>query len=232
MARGRSTSELLRTLSRVAASKPTSWLSGLPHILVTLSIRFGTLAGGLGCCPFDRGSSHPQSHSMAYNSGIRSLIELGRPCGPLAQSVLYPRNLLPQAAPQCISGRTSYHHTRLAFHSYPHLIQAFFNRPWFGPPAGVTRPSSWTWIDRMASGLQHATYALLRLGFPTAPYLPVLNLATHRNSTAHFAIGTPSRIAPLRLLVGTRFQVYFTPRQGCFSPFPLGTISLSVARRI
>ena len=28
----------------------------------------------------------------------------------------------------------------------------------------------------------------------------------------------------LPLLVGTRFQVYFTPRQGCFSPFPLGTV--------
>lgn len=28
----------------------------------------------------------------------------------------------------------------------------------------------------------------------------------------------------LRLLVSTRFQVYFTPRQGCFSPFPLGTV--------
>ncbi len=32
----------------------------------------------------------------------------------------------------------------------------------------------------------------------------------------------------LRLLVGMRFQVYFTPRQGCFSPFPLGTAPLSV----
>ena len=28
----------------------------------------------------------------------------------------------------------------------------------------------------------------------------------------------------LRSLVGTRVQVSFTPRQGCFSPFPLGTI--------
>ena len=28
----------------------------------------------------------------------------------------------------------------------------------------------------------------------------------------------------LHLLVGTRFQVFFTPRQGCFSPFPLGTV--------
>ena len=32
-AQGHSTSELLRTLSRVAASKPTSWLSGHPHIV-------------------------------------------------------------------------------------------------------------------------------------------------------------------------------------------------------
>ncbi len=31
------TSELLRTLSRVAASKPTSWLSGRPHILSHLA---------------------------------------------------------------------------------------------------------------------------------------------------------------------------------------------------
>src|SRR3954471_11886448 len=32
-ARDHSTSELLRTLSRVAASKPTSWLSGQSHIV-------------------------------------------------------------------------------------------------------------------------------------------------------------------------------------------------------
>ncbi len=36
----------------------------------------------------------------------------------------------------------------------------------------------------------------------------------------------------LRLLVSTRVQVSFTPRQGCFSPFPLGTGSLSVADSI
>src|SRR5215475_4587927 len=33
-ARGHSTSELLRTLSRMAASKPTSWLSARPHHLL------------------------------------------------------------------------------------------------------------------------------------------------------------------------------------------------------
>lgn len=137
-----------------------------------------------------------------------------------------------KAAPQCISGRTSYHHTRLAFHSYPQLIQGFFNRLWFGPPTDVTRSSTWSWIDRMASGLLCQTYALFRLAFATATHLPVLNLARHNNSTAHFPRGTPSRIKTLRLLVSTRFQVYFTPRQGCFSPFPLGTASLSVTLRI
>ena len=32
----------------------------------------------------------------------------------------------------------------------------------------------------------------------------------------------------LRLIVGTRFQIYFTPTSGFFSPFPHGTCSLSV----
>ena len=34
----------------------------------------------------------------------------------------------------------------------------------------------------------------------------------------------PKTPAMLRSLVGTRVQVSFTPRQGCFSPFPLGTL--------
>ena len=32
----------------------------------------------------------------------------------------------------------------------------------------------------------------------------------------------------LRLIVGTRFQIYSTPTSGFFSPFPHGTCSLSV----
>ena len=114
------------------------------------------------------------------------------PHPPCPFSALPPQGSLNEAAPQCISGRTSYHRTRLAFHSYPQLIQAFFNRPWFGPPSGFTRTSTWPWIDRPASGLQHATCRPFRLGFPTAPNLIVLNLATNHNSTAHFPRGTPS----------------------------------------
>src|SRR4029079_768750 len=40
-AQDHSTSELLRTLSRVAASKPTSWLSGQSHILCHLVQNLG-----------------------------------------------------------------------------------------------------------------------------------------------------------------------------------------------
>src|SRR5699024_1186269 len=45
------TSGLLRTLSRVAASKPTSWLSQQLHILSPLSTRLGALTDDLGCFP-------------------------------------------------------------------------------------------------------------------------------------------------------------------------------------
>jgi len=58
-----STSELLRTLSRVASSKPTSWLSGPSDHLSHCSPHLGALAGGLGCFPLDDESSHPPSHS-------------------------------------------------------------------------------------------------------------------------------------------------------------------------
>jgi hypothetical protein len=59
-----STSELLRTLSRMAASKPTSWLSKRLDHLSHYSVHSGTLAGDLGCFPFDDESSHPPSHFL------------------------------------------------------------------------------------------------------------------------------------------------------------------------
>ena len=36
------------------------------------------------------------------------------------------------------------------------------------------------------------SFALFRLGFPSAPDLAVLNLATYKNSPAHFTKGIPS----------------------------------------
>ena len=67
------------------------------------------LAVGLGCFPFDPGPSHPESDSRDKTVGIRSLIGFGNLVGPLALSVLYLRQSIPEAIPQYISGRTSYH---------------------------------------------------------------------------------------------------------------------------
>jgi hypothetical protein len=65
--------------------------------------------------------------------GIRGLVEFGKLTPPSSSSALPPMVIL-EAAPKCISGRTSYLRVRLAFHLYPQLIPAFCNRHGFGPP--------------------------------------------------------------------------------------------------
>jgi hypothetical protein len=74
-------------------------------------------------------------------------------------------------------------------------------------------------------------FALIRLGFPSAPALQSLNLATYRNSQAHSTKGTPSHPLPdaltcCGLMVSGSISL---PSPGFFSPFPRGTSSLSVA---
>ena len=71
-------------------------------------MNFGTLAGDLGCFPFDHRSYLLQSDSRNNITGIRSLIEFGSPVRPLAHPVLYPQLLIYEAIPKYISRRTSY----------------------------------------------------------------------------------------------------------------------------
>ena len=51
--------------------------------------------------------------------------------------------------------------------------------------------STWPWLDHPVSGLRHATFALLRLAFASAPHI-LLNLAPYRNSPVHSTKGTLS----------------------------------------
>ena len=53
---------------------------------------------------------------------------------PPSPSRALPPLTIPEAAPQCISGRTSYHRVRLAYHPYPQLIRQLCNVDQFGPP--------------------------------------------------------------------------------------------------
>ena len=129
------------------------------------------------------------------------------------------KNLNVDASPKAISERTSYLQVRLEFLRYPQVIQALFNVPWFGPPVRFTAPSTWTWVGHLVSGLRHATCALLRLAFASAPHI-LLNLAPYRNSPVHSTKGTLSPINGLELVVGTRFQVLFHSPPGVLFTFP------------
>src|SRR5581483_2008905 len=86
----------------------------------TLSPPLGALAGGLGCFPLDNEAYPPLSHSPAQAGSIRSLVDFGNPGRPLGHPVLYRGQPTQEAAPQCISGRTSYLCVRLAFHQTTH----------------------------------------------------------------------------------------------------------------
>ena len=121
----------------------------------------------------------------------------------------------------------------MAFHPYPQLIPQVFNPGGFGPPRGLTRASTWPWVDHSASGLGHATtIALFGLAFATATPHGLTSPRT-TNSQAHSSKGTQSpRPEGLRLsrLVGTRFQVLFHSPPGVLFIIPSRYYPLSVIR--
>ena len=108
----------------------------------------------------------------------------------------------------------------MEFLRYPQLIPCLFNDNEFGPPLDFTPTSSWPWVDHSVSGLLHVTRALFRLGFPSASYLPVLNLATYNNSPDRSTKSTISDFNVLYLLVNIGFQVLFHSPPGVLFTFP------------
>ena len=109
----------------------------------------------------------------------------------------------------------------MAFHPLPQLIRGFFNRHRFGPPAGVTLLSTWPWQDRLVSGLIRRTERPVQTRFRCA-YAYRLKLARQIKSLTHNTKGTssPRTDLGLRLFVGIRFQVSFTPLVGVLFTFP------------
>lgn len=116
----------------------------------------------------------------------------------------------------------------MAFHPYPQVIAAVFNRRAFGPPRGLTPASACPRIAHPASRPRRGTQvALLRLAFAPAPFR--LTSPRASDSLAHSTKGTPSHRDGCSDCSWARgFRRCFTPLSGCFSPFPRGTGSLSV----
>jgi hypothetical protein len=92
----------------------------------------------------------------------------------------------------------------------------------------VTAPSTCSWLDHPVSGLKQRTERPVQTRFRYASAYR-LKLARYFKSLTHYTKGTPS---PLRAPTVCKHPVSGTvslPSSGCFSPFPHGTSSLSVA---
>ena len=108
----------------------------------------------------------------------------------------------------------------MAFHPYPQVIAAVFNRRAFGPPRGLTPASACPGIAHPASRLRPATQ-LARFGLAfAAARLSSLTSPPSSNSLAHSTKGTPSHHTVLRRLAGARFQVLFHSPPGVLFTFP------------
>src|SRR3970282_1853223 len=99
-------------------------------------------------------------------------------------SLPYLQETFPEAAPKCISGRTSYLRVRLAFHLYPQLIQCLCTDKWFGPPPRYYRGFTLAMGSPPCFGSNprdlsaEAEGALFGLAFAVAPQVSLLNPAT------------------------------------------------------
>ena len=139
-----------------------------------------------------------------------------------------PPPISAEASPKAISRRTSYLRVRLEFLPYPHLIPTLFNGCGFGPPLPLTAASTWTWIGHPVSGLPLLTFALLRLGFPSAPDLKSLTspASVTRRTVLQKVRGSSYKDVPQ--LVNTGFQVLFHSPPGVLFTFPSQYYALSV----
>jgi hypothetical protein len=168
----------------------------------------------------------------AQRQPIRRLPGVGSLDGPSPQQRATWLAATADAAPQCISGRTSYLRVRLAFHPYPQLLQPLCNAGRFGPPRGGPPASPWPWVAHPVSG---------RLGATNSPFSDSLALRLH--GSCRLARAAPESLAgsffnrhaitrPRRALTDRALPVSGTlslPSPGCFSPFPHGTTPLPVA---
>jgi hypothetical protein len=171
--------------------------------------------------------------------GIRRLIRVSKRDAPSPFQRPTSTGLLTEAAPKCISGRTSYLGVRLAFHLYPQVIPALCNVPGFGPPRACSPRFSLPMGSSPRFGSVPGHLPPFRTRFRSGSACHPLSLATKNHSSAHSTKGTPSpnsvdipaettalALAPGRRLPGSDrpgardFRIYFTPLAGVLFTVP------------
>ena len=161
------------------------------------------------------------SRSLTPNhqiSGIRSLIEFGKLCGPLAHSVLYPRYSWLRLALKLFRGEPAISEFDWNFSAIHSSSPHFSTYVWFGPPRCFTTASTCPWIGHPVSGLRHATMRPVKTRSPFGSSALHLNLAAQRNSPARSTKSTRSLALPLLVNIG--FQVLFHSPSGVLFTFP------------
>ena len=93
----------------------------------------------------------------------------------------------------------------------------------------VTAPSTCSWLDHRVSGLKQRTERPIQTRFRCA-YAYRLKLARYFKSLTHYTKGTQSGFRPPTVCRHPVSGTVSLPSSGCFSPFPHGTCSLSVAQ--
>ena len=167
--------------------------------------------------------------------GIRSLIGATRflPVGPFQCST--PTHTLWQRQPKSCFGENQLFPDSISFSllttSHPNVLYSIRVR------ASICLSTNFTLLMASSSGFgSYISYnRAIHARFPLSSTPEGFSYARYTHSPAHSSIGTPSRNVlrhPLRPFVSIRFQFYFTPLSGFFSPFPHGTSSLSVIGRI
>ena len=186
-----------------------------------------------GLCPSRRRIFAPAVSLRRDGSrGIRRLTWVGRRLPPRHTSALPPRAPR-RAAPQGISGRTSYLRVRLAFHPYPQLLRALCNGHRCGPPPPLTAASAWPWVAHPGSGLPRATPRPVRTRFRCGSGCRCLSLAARDLSPVRSTKSTPSPPKGLRRIAGVWFQALFhSPPTGVLFTLPSRYSALSVVRRV
>ena len=99
---------------------------------------------------------------------------------------------------------------------------------WFGSPWSFTSTSTCSWIGHPVSGLRHATIALFRLAFASAPNLQFLTLLHNVTRRSVLQKVRDRALLALSLLVNTGFQVLFHSPPGVLFTFPSRYYALSV----
>ena len=103
---------------------------------------------------------------------------------------------------------------------------------WFGPPWCSTTTSTCPWIGHPVSGLRHATVALFRLAFASAPSLKLLTSLHNATRRSVLQKVRDHTSIVLSLLVSTGFQVLFHSPPGVLFTFPSRYYTLSVTDRL